>query len=514
VRSAVVAGAGLGGLATGIHLARQGWRVTVLERNSRPGGRMSRLDEQGFQIDMGPTLLMMPEVLSGIFHSCGRRVEDYLELRRLEPAYEVRFADGARVTMGTEPITRESFRRLSPADADALPRLLADMERKYRVGRFRFIERQFNGLGDLLHPTTLGGLARSLPVQSVWRYVARHIRDERLRQALTFQTLYLGTSPYRCPSIYGFLPFIEMRFGVWFPRGGMYAIAAALERLFGELGGTLETGAEVREIEVRHGTARGVRLADGRLLEADAVVSNCDVQTTYSRLLPPGPRRVHTPQRIAARESGCSGYLLYLGVRRVPADWRHHTVLLPPDYPGVMEDLFTRGVLPRHPALYACVPTLSDPTLAPAGHHVLYLLAPVPHLGGRVNWEAEGPAFRRRCLDAVRAAGWEGLEEDVVLERQFTPPDFQRRYGLYRGSAFGLAHTFFQSAYFRPHNRSEEVRGLYLVGASTHPGGGVPIVLTSARLVAETMEQDWARHAAARFRPARAGIREVAGGTS
>jgi phytoene desaturase len=193
------------------------------------------------------------------------------------------------------------------------------------------------------------------------------------------------------------------------------------------------------------------------------------------------------------RHSGCSGYLLYLGVRRLPEGWKHHTVVLPQDYAGVMRDLFEKRCLPREPALYTCVPTCTDPSLAPEGHHVLYVLAPVPHLDAQITWELEAAAFRDRCLQAVERAGWDGLSEDIVFERQWTPHDFASRYNLFRGSAFGLAHTFFQSAYFRPHNRSEDVRGLYLVGASTHPGGGVPIVLTSARLVADAVAADYRR---------------------
>ncbi len=490
MRRAVIIGAGLGGLGTGIHLARQGWDVTLLEQNARPGGRMNRVEEEGFKVDTGPTLLMMPEVIEGIFKSCGRNVDDYVPIRRLDPSYQVRFADGTRLEMGELGATQARFGQFNKADAAMFPRLMADMERKYTVGRYKFIERQFNGFQDLLHPTTVTGLVQSLPLESVWNYIARHIQDPRLRQALTFQTLYLGTSPFDCPSIYGFLPWIEMKFGVWFPEGGMYSIAAGLTRLFQELGGRLETGVPVKKVRVRNGAADGVYTADGRCLEADAVVSNCDVQTTYTHLVDPEFRPRNTDERMWKQNTGCSGYLLYLGVKRVPKDWQHHTVVLPNDYEGVMHDLFRKRSLPREPALYACVPTLSDPSLAPDGHHVLYILAPCPHLDAHIDWATAGPEFRRRCIQAVRDAGWDGLEDDIVFERQWTPHDFLTKYGLFRGSAFGLSCTFFQSAYWRPHNRSEDVKNLYLVGASTHPGGGVPIVLTSARLVAEAVQAD------------------------
>jgi phytoene desaturase len=418
-------------------------------------------------------------------------MEDYIPVQRLDPAYEVRFGDGTRLDLTSSPAElAEGFRRFNPRDAERLPALLQDMERKYQNGRYRFIERQFNHLGDLLNPTTLTGMARAMPLESVWNYISRYIQDPRLRQALTFQTLYLGTSPFACPSIYGFLPYIEMKFGVWFPKGGMYAIAQGLAKLFQEMGGKIECNTRVRQIDVQGGAANGVSLADGRRFSADVVVSNCDVQTTYTQMLDPAHRPKNTDERMWKRDSGCSGYLLYLGVKRLPPGWKHHTVVLPQDYTGVMHDLFRKRSLPREPALYTCVPTVSDPSLAPDGHHVLYILAPVPHLDAHIHWPEAAPEFRNRCIQAVERAGWDGLEDDIVMERQWTPQDFLGKFGLFRGSAFGLTCSFWQSAYFRPHNRSEDIRNLYLVGASTHPGGGVPIVLTSARLVAEGILAD------------------------
>ncbi len=487
---AVIVGGGLGGLGAGIHLLRQGWSVTLHERNPIPGGRMHRISEEGYQIDTGPTLLMMPEVIERLFTDCGRRMEDYLKIRRLDPSYEIRFGDGSRLPMGRPEDAARHFEAFNAEDARRLPELLEDMRRRYKLARHKFIERPFNTLGDLLHPTSLTGFAQAMPIHSVWNYISGYVRDERLRQALTFQTLYLGTSPYQCPSMYGFLPLIEMEFGVWFPEGGMYAVAQALTRLFQELGGRIECGSDVREIRVNGGRADGVVLGDGRVEHADVVVSNCDVQTTYTRLLGKQRRRVNSDSRIAAKQSGCSGYLLYLGVKRVPDDWGHHTVALPADYAGTLDDMFRQGRLPQKPAVYACVPSRTDPTLAPEGRHVLYVLAPVPHLNPSVDWSTEAPVFRERCLDALETAGWHGIRDDIVFERSWNPETFQEKFGLFRGSAFGLACSFMQSAYFRPHNRSEDIPGLYLVGASTHPGGGVPIVLTSARLVADTVVAD------------------------
>lgn len=491
-RHAIVIGAGLGGLSTATHLARDGWRVTLLERNARCGGRMNVIEENGFRIDMGPTLLMMPDVLHTLFESCGRRLSDYLDLRRLDPAYRVRFADGTSFTMrGSVAEMQADAARLSPDDARRLPGLMRAMEAQYTNARFNFIERPFNTLGDLMSPQTLTGLARALPMRSVYNFVARHIKDERLRAAFTFQTLYLGISPFRCPSVYALLPYIEMEFGVWFPMGGMISVANALTRLLQELGVTIRTCTPVRRIVTEGRRVTGVEIAgagqEGGFLPADVVVSNVDTPTTYAQMLAPNLRRRHTDTKLASRDYSCSAYLLYLGVRDLESDFGHHEVLLSEDYRETLEDITRRGVLPRDPALYVCIPTRTDPSLAPAGHQVVYVLMPCPHLGGEVDWTLERRRLRETILTKLEQNGMPGLREKIVFEEDFTPEEFEYRYGCYQGSAFGLSPLFFQSAYFRPRMQSEEVEGLYFTGAGTHPGGGVPIVLTSGRLAAEAI---------------------------
>ena len=493
---AVVVGAGLGGLSAAIHLVRDGWRVTVLEKNARCGGRMNSIDEEGFRIDMGPTLLMMPEVLEGIFASCGRDMKDYLDLTRLDPAYRVRFADGSHIEMrsGVEAMQAEAA-RLSPADALQIPALFAAMRSAYENARFNFIEQPFNGITSLVRPQTLAGLAKALPLTSVYKFVSRYVRDERLRQALTFQTLYLGISPMDCPSIYALLPYIEMEFGVWFPMGGMASVADALARLLREMGGEIYTNTCVNRIMTEGHRACGV-LADSFLgsrncfIEADVVVANVDTPTAYTRLVPAHLRRNNTDQQLAAKEYGCSAHLLYLGVRDLEGDFSHHEVLLSEDYARTLHSITRSKTVPDDPALYVCIPTRTDPSLAPKGHDVVYVLTPCPNLAGPVDWETEGPRLREKVIGKLERAGLSGLRHKIVFERQFTPNDFETEYGCYQGSAFSLSPRFLQSSYFRPQMRSQDIQGLYFAGAGTHPGGGVPIVLTSGRLAAETIAGD------------------------
>ncbi len=484
---AVVIGAGLGGLSTAIHLARQGWKVDILESNRRSGGRMNVIEQDGFRIDMGPTMLMMPEVIENTFKACGRDVNDYMELTRLTPAYTMIWPDGATFAMGGSAAEMlASVRRFAPEDAERFPALLAGMKAKYENARHNFIEQSFNSLRDMVRPSTLRGLVQSLPLESVYKFVSRYIKNDRLRQAFTFQTLYLGISPYECPAIYALLPYIEMEFGVWFPKGGTIALADALERLFVEMGGEIHFCNSVERILLEGRRAVGVQTRDGQRWKADTVVCNLDVPTAYKRLLPPGIRRKHTDAALARRDYGCSGYLLYLGVKHIPSDWSHNMIVLSDDYGAILDDICIQKRLPRDPAMHVCIPTRTDPSLAPEGHDVVYVLVPCPNAQADIDWQTEGPRLRERVLDKLEAAGLPGLRQNIVFERSYTPPEFETEYGCYAGAAYsGLSPTVLQSAYFRPHSRSEEVSDLYFVGASTHPGGGVPIVLTSGRLAAE-----------------------------
>ncbi len=484
---AVVIGAGLGGLSTAIHLARQGWQVDIIERNGRSGGRMNVIEQDGFRIDMGPTMLMMPEVIENTFKACGRDMNDYMTMRRLTPAYTMTWPDGATFAMGGSASEMvESVRAFAPEDAARFPALMAAMKAKYENARHNFIEQSFNSLRDMMRPSTLRGMVQSLPLESVYKFVSRYLKNERLRQAFTFQTLYLGISPYDCPAIYALLPYIEMEFGVWFPQGGTIALADALEKLFMELGGQVHYYSPVERILLEGRRAVGVQTRDGQKWQADTVVCNLDVPTAYKHLLPPTIRRKHTDKALARRDYGCSGYLLYLGVKHIPSDWSHNMIVLSDRYDEVLADICVHKRLPRDPAMHVCIPTRTDPTLAPPGHDVVYILVPCPNAQADIDWPTEGPKLRDRVLDKLEASGLPGLRESIVFEKSFTPPEFEEVYGCYAGAAYsGLSPTFLQSAYFRPHSRSEEVADLYFVGAGTHPGGGVPIVLTSGRLAAE-----------------------------
>ena len=485
-KHAVVIGAGLGGLSTGIHLARQGWKVTILEKNERVGGRMNVIREHGFSIDMGPTMLMMPDVMDDLFKSCGRRREDYFETQRLTPAYSVHWPDGTRMDLGCsqEDLIAEA-KRIAPEDAAKIPALVKAMEDKYDNARFNFIEKPFNSVSDMMRLSTIKGLFRALPLNSVWDFVSKFVKNDKLRQAFTFQTLYLGISPKECPSIFALLPYIEMEFGVWFPKGGTFALAEGLERLFLELGGEIHVDTPVAQVLTSGKTATGVRTCDGRVFKSDVVVSNLDVPTAYMNLIEPGLRKKNTDVSLKKLDYGCSGYLMYLGVKHIESDFAHNVILLSDNYDEILDDICIHKRLPRDPAMHVCTPTKTDPSLAPPGHDVIYVLVPCPNTEGEIDWAKEAPILRERVLDKLEATGFPNLRENIVFERDFTPPEFEKLYGCHAGAAYSsMSLTFMQSAYFRPHMKSEDVDGLYFVGAGTHPGGGVPIVLTAGKIVA------------------------------
>lgn len=482
--SAVVVGAGLGGLSAAIRLASKGWSVAVYDKNSQPGGRMSTVSAEGYSWDCGPTLIMMPEVLRELFESAGRRLEDYLALRRVDPYYRVVFEEGGHLDLsGNLPDMVASVEAIEPGAGQKYIRFLGDAEHLSRVTRKAIVERPYRGWGDLARPSVIGSLLRARPLASVASVVAEHFVSDRLRRAFSFQTLYLGTRPEATPAAYVMIPFVEAAFGVWYPEGGIHQIALAMARLATELGVEIHLGAPVREILTEGDRAVGVRLEDDRRARADVVIANTDWSHTQRALL----RRGERTDRV---DHGCSAVLFLVAVQR-RVEGPHHTFILASDFEGNLADIFDRRCLPEHPSIYLSRPTATDPSLAPAGTELLYVLVPTPTLASGVDWQREHPGFRKKVFDRLSAAGLDDLEPHIVAEASLTPETFGARYNLTHGSAFGLAATLLQSGPFRPTIRSRRHRNLYHAGASSHPGGGVPMVTLAGRMVAEAIEKDF-----------------------
>ncbi len=486
---AIVVGAGLGGLAAAMRLGAKGYRVTVLDRLDMPGGRGSALDRDGHRFDLGPTIVTVPQVFRELWAACGRDFDADVDLRALDPFYEIRWPDGSRFTAsGSTEAMRAEVARLSPGDVAGYDRFLADSERRYAFGFEDLGRRPMHKLWDLIKVLPTFGMLRA--DRSVYAHASRRVRDDRLRMALSFHPLFIGGDPMHVTSMYILVSYLEKQFGVHYAMGGVAAIAASMARVIEGQGGTLRLGTEADEILVKGGAARGVRLAGGEVLAADVVVSNADAGHTYDRLLRNHARRRWTTPRLKRSRWSMGLFVWYFGTRGTRGKWGdvgHHTILNAPRYTGLLRDIFLRGKLSDDMSLYVHRPSVTDPSVAPEGDDTFYVLSPVPHLGhdDPVDWAAQAGPYRQAMIDILEDQLLPGLSDHLGPEEVFTPETFRDRYLSPMGSGFSIEPRILQSAWFRPHNISEEARGLYLVGAGTHPGAGLPGVISSAEVLGQ-----------------------------
>ncbi len=498
----VVIGAGVGGIALAARLARQGARVTVFEKNDGPGGRCDRWVWEGHRFDTGPTLLLMPEIFAETYAELGERLEDHLALQRVNPTYLVYFEDGTVLQMTADlPTMRDQLEALEPGSFTAFLRYLADGHRFYQVARREFIGRNFRHWWEYFSPARLPLLMQLRALTTHYRDMGRYFRDPRLRAAFTFQDMYLGLSPFEAPATYALLAASELTQGVWFPQGGMYRVVESLVAIAEGHGVRFHYHTPVAAIEVDGDRATGIRLENGERVRADLVVANADLPYVYRCLLPPGPET----EALARLRYTCSAITFYWGLREpLPTLWAHN-VFLAGDYRGSFEQIFQRLQLPEVPSFYVHAPARLDPDAAPPGEDTVMVLVPTGHLlaDGQAAEDLEAAVERSRTAVEEHLARFLGRPLGPLrkFERVYTPRTWQTRYHLERGSAFGLSHTFTQVGYMRPANRHLRYRNLYFVGASTHPGTGLPIVLLSARLTAQRIVEEWAAWFAARRHP-------------
>jgi phytoene desaturase len=482
VRHAVVIGAGFGGLAAAVRLSARGYRVTVLDRLDQPGGRARVHRQDGFVFDAGPTVITAPFLFEELWTLCGRRLADDVDLRPVDPFYRIRFHDGGAFDYrGAPEAMRAEVARLSPGDVEGYEAFLRHSERIYRVGFEELAHVPFDSPVDMAR--IVPDMVRLESFRTVAGLVARYVRDERLRQVLGFHPLLIGGNPYSATSIYALIAYLERAWGVHFPMGGTGALVRGLVGLLEAQGGRLRLGEEVDRILTEGGRATGVRLRSGERVRADVVVSNADATWTYRRLLPASARARWTDRRLDALRPSMSLFVWYFGTDRRYDDVAHHSILLGPRYEGLLADIFDRKVLAEDFSLYLHRPTATDPSLAPPGCDAFYVLSPVPHLGAGIDWAERAEPYRRAVEARLRDTVLPDLPRHVVTSRVLTPQGFEDDYLAFRGAAFGIEPLLTQSAWFRPHNRSEDVERLYLVGAGTHPGAGLPGVLSSARVL-------------------------------
>lgn len=492
-RRIVVIGAGLGGLASAARLAKAGFAVRVVEKEPGPGGRCGSLVDGPFRWDIGPTILLFPDVLRRHFADCGARVEDYLSLTECHPNYRIQFADGALLTMQSDlGKMRAELERFAPGSYPGFLRFLDHGRRSTEAAFGTFLARTFDRKRDMFRLAPLLAVLKSRSHRSLHAVAAESLADERLRMALTFQTMYLGLSPFEGPALFGLLPYTEIAHGIWHTAGGLGAISAALADLARAQGARIDYGRAVRAIERDDAAVHGVVLDDGERIEADIVLANADLPWVYRKLL----------GRPLRRMKYTSSALMFFWAADRPftptadAGLHHHNVFFGDRYAESFRRIFHDRRIPDDPSFYVANPALVDRTMAPEGKSALYVLVPVPHLAEHADAEWNDrvviDSVRARVLRRLERSVAPGLEASIVREHVMTPRDWSTRFSLERGSAFGLAHTLLQVGAFRPPNRDRDLGNLYFVGASTQPATGIPNVLLGAKLVSERIVREQA----------------------
>ncbi|MCA3563458.1 MAG: phytoene desaturase [Methylocystis sp.] len=481
---AIVIGAGFGGLAMAIRLAVKGYQVSVFEHLEQAGGRANVYRQDGFTFDAGPTIVTAPYLLEELWELCGKKLQDDVPLVAMNPFYQIRFNDGSVMNCsGDAAAMRAEVERLSPGDVAGYERFMALSERTFTIGFEKLGNQPFNTLWDMAKAVPqilmLGG------IRSIHGMVSRYVKDERIRIALSFHPLFIGGNPLKASAVYGLVAYLERHWGVHFAMGGTGALIKGMVRLLEDQGGRIFYNTRVDGILAEGKRATGVKLATGEEVPAHLVACNADAAWTYANLLPGRVRNPLMSLRLKKAAFSCGIFIWYFGTRRRYEDVHHHTIVLGPRYEGLLRDIFQKKKLADDFSLYLYRPTATDPSLAPEGCDSFYVLAPVPHLAADVDWTTKAEPYRRAVEARLMETILPGLKDDIVTSKVMTPLDFQSRFLSPHGAGFGMEPILSQSAYFRPQNKSHWLENLFMVGAGTHPGAGIPGVLTSARIAGE-----------------------------
>ena len=489
-KTAAVIGAGFGGLALAIRLQAAGIQTVLLEKRDKPGGRAYVYEDQGFTFDAGPTVITDPSAIEELLTLAGRPMADYVELLPVAPFYRLAWEDGTQFDYANDQAELDrQIHALNPKDVLGYQRFLAYSQAVFREGYLKLGAVPFLSFRDMVRAGPQ--LARLQAWRSVYSMVSSFVENDKLRQAFSFHSLLVGGNPFATSSIYTLIHALERQWGVWFPKGGTGALVQGMVRLFQDLGGKLELNAEVANIEVLHDRARAVVLRDGRRWAVDSVASNADVVHTYGDLLGSHARGRAESTRLKGKRFSNSLFVIHFGLKRPQPQLQHHTVCFGNRYRELIQEIFHGQTLAEDFSLYLHAPCITDPSLAPPGCSSHYVLSPVPHLGNAdIDWAVEGPRYRDRIFEYLEQHYMPGLREDLVTSRIFTPHDFRDELNAHLGSAFSLEPVLQQSAWFRPHNRDAQLTNVYLVGAGTHPGAGVPGVIGSAKATAGLMLED------------------------
>lgn len=489
--TALVIGAGIGGIATAARLARNGYDVTVLEKNENSGGRCNQIVRDGHRFDIGPTLFLMPEVWEETFASLGERMSDHLDLRRIDPTYKVHFDDGLQLQLTSNISDMQAqLEKVEPTAFTGFLSYIAEGAKHYKLSLEKFVGRNFYNIFEYFSLANLPLIFQLKALQKHYTNTSRFFKDERLKAAFTFQNMYLGLSPYDAPATYSLLQYTELAEGVWYPMGGMYAGIQALTRVAEKLGVEFIYNAPVKKLKVDGSKIVGAELEDGREFSADLFVGNADLPYIYDQLLPDPAEAKKLDEKLYT----CSTIMFYWGVDKQYPQVAHHNVFLGGNYKASFDQIFQEHRLPDEPSFYIHAPARTDAAAAPEGQDTFYVLVPVGHLEARTqqDWDAMVNKARETVFTRIaKEMGITDLREHIKFEITYTPKTWQERFNLVKGAAFGLSHNFWQVGFLRPQNRHAKYKNLYFAGASTHPGTGLPIVLLSARLTTERILKEF-----------------------
>ncbi len=488
-KSVLVIGAGVGGITAATHLARNGFHVTVLEKNEGPGGRCDRYRREGHQFDTGPTLMVMPLLYESEFRSLGASLRDQLDLISVDPTYHLVFDDGSQLALTSDiEAMQKQLEAIQPGSYAGLRRYLQEGERHYRLGMDKLVNRDFRKATDFFNLQNLPLLFQLKPLLHHYDHMSAYFDDPRLKTAFTFQDVYMGLSPFEAPATFSLMPYSELAHGVWYPKGGMYRIVESLTDLARQAGVEFVFDSAVDRIDVNATHARGVLLADGSRLEADIILANADLPYVYQDLLP----KDGMAKSLSHKQFSCSVISFFWGVDKVYENLGPHTLFLADDYRENFESIIQDLGLPANPSLYVHAPARLDPTMAPQGQDTLIAIVPVGHMSENEdqNWNDIREEARQHVFRRLQTLGITDLEAHIKFEMGYTPLSWNKLYNLMKGSTHGLSHKLTQLAYFRPSNRHPRYHNLYFVGASTHPGTGMPTAMVSGRLVSQRINEE------------------------